>query len=92
MPSRRPVVALAMALLFLAPSRSAMAQGAKGLEQAEPPDPEDDAPAVAEATTEWQLQTEPWTFIVDAEGRIAARFEGVASAEELRDAIQQTLG
>jgi len=49
MPSRRPVVALAMALLFLAPSRSAMAQGAKGLEQAEPPDPEDDAPAVAEA-------------------------------------------
>jgi outer membrane receptor protein involved in Fe transport len=49
MPSRRPVVALAMALLFLAPPRSAMAQGAKGLEQAEPPDPEDDAPAVAEA-------------------------------------------
>jgi hypothetical protein len=41
----------------------------------------------APPTTEWNLQSEPWVFIVDADGRIAMRFEGAASAEELRQAI-----
>lgn len=48
-------------------------------------------PIRADPTSEWRLQTEPWTFIVDAQGRIAARFEGTASPDELRQAIQQTL-
>jgi hypothetical protein len=26
---------------------------------------------------EWNLETEPWTFVLDATGRVAARFEGV---------------
>jgi hypothetical protein len=37
---------------------------------------------------EWNLQTEPWVFVVDADGKIAAKFEGSASAEELRAAIE----
>ena len=41
----------------------------------------------APPTIEWNLQSEPWVFIIDADGRIAMRFEGAASAEELRQAI-----
>jgi hypothetical protein len=37
---------------------------------------------------EWNLQTEPWAFVVDADGKIAAKFEGSASADELRAAIE----
>jgi hypothetical protein len=38
---------------------------------------------------EWHLRTEPWTFVVDSRGRIAARFEGVVSVAELEEAVQQ---
>jgi hypothetical protein len=37
---------------------------------------------------EWNLQTEPWVFVVGADGRITAKFEGSASADELRAAIE----
>ena len=32
---------------------------------------------------EWGLETEPWTFILDREGVVAARFEGFVTDEEL---------
>ncbi|MFQ5948811.1 MAG: hypothetical protein ACE5KX_08125 [Acidimicrobiia bacterium] len=35
------------------------------------------------AVAEWNLPSEPWVFVVDAGGDIAARFEGVVSQEEL---------
>ncbi len=38
---------------------------------------------------EWRLRTEPWTFVVDSRGRIAARFEGVVSVAELEEAVRQ---
>lgn len=41
----------------------------------------------AAPTNLWKLQTEPWVFIVDSDGKIAMRFEGAASVEELRQAI-----
>ncbi len=41
---------------------------------------------------EWGLQTEPWVFIVDGDGIIASRFEGAASADEIRRAIDDVLG
>lgn len=40
---------------------------------------------------EWNLPTEPWTFLVDASGRIRARFEGAVSLAELEQAIRTTL-
>lgn len=40
---------------------------------------------------EWNLPSEPWTFIVDSQGRIAAKFEGFASSDELREALEQVL-
>jgi hypothetical protein len=35
----------------------------------------------------WRLRTEPWTFVIDRTGRIAARFEGAFSAGELERAV-----
>ncbi len=43
------------------------------------------------AVFEWELQTEPWVFVVDAAGRVSSRFEGTASTEELVDAIELAL-
>ncbi len=40
---------------------------------------------------EWDLQTEPWTFLVGADGRIKAKFEGPLSVEELTDAVKKNL-
>lgn len=40
----------------------------------------------------WSLQTEPWTFVIDAAGRVSARFEGMVSAAELEAALQRVVG
>jgi hypothetical protein len=40
---------------------------------------------------EWNLRTEPWTFLVGADGRIKEKFEGSVSAGELRAAIRSKL-
>jgi hypothetical protein len=37
----------------------------------------------------WRLPTEPWAFVVDRRGRIAARFEGVFSVGELARAVER---
>ena len=41
-----------------------------------------------EAVMEWGLPSEPWVFVVDARGRVTAKFEGALSAEELADAVR----
>jgi len=40
---------------------------------------------------EWGLPSEPWTFIIDADGAIAAKFEGFADEDELDAAIREVL-
>lgn len=40
---------------------------------------------------EWNLPTEPWTFLVGADGRIVARFEGTVSVNELETAVREKL-
>ena len=40
------------------------------------------------AATQWGLPSEPWVFVVGADGRIAAKFEGIVTASELRDAVE----
>ena len=32
---------------------------------------------------EWGLPTEPYVFVVDAQGKVAAKFEGMAYPDEL---------
>jgi hypothetical protein len=40
---------------------------------------------------EWRLPSEPWTFLVGADGRIKAKFEGAVSLGELSAAIRRSL-
>lgn len=37
---------------------------------------------------EWGLATEPWTFVVGADGKISDRFEGLVSVHELEAAVR----
>ena len=37
----------------------------------------------------WRLKTEPWTFVIDRRGKVAARFEGVFSVGELARAVEK---
>jgi hypothetical protein len=39
--------------------------------------------------TEWNLPSEPWVFVVGRDGKIAARFEGHVSVEELTMAVRR---
>ena len=41
---------------------------------------------------EWGLPTEPWTFVIDADGIVRAKYEGFVSTAELEEAITSTLG
>jgi hypothetical protein len=40
---------------------------------------------------EWRLISEPWIFVVDRQGIIRAKFEGLVTKRELEQALQQTL-
>jgi hypothetical protein len=40
---------------------------------------------------EWNLPTEPWTFLVNAKGTIVERFEGTVSVDELETAVREKL-
>jgi len=40
---------------------------------------------------EWRLDTEPWVFVVDRDGIIRAKFEGLVTGQELESALQQIL-
>jgi len=40
---------------------------------------------------EWRLQSEPWIFVVDGQGIIRAKFEGLVTERELESALQQIL-
>ena len=50
---------------------------------------EDNDPAKGENgwVREWKLPSEPWVFVVGADGTIAARFEGTVSVRELDEAV-----
>ena len=45
----------------------------------------------APAVGEWGLLTEPWTFIVDRQGNVAAKFEAFTTAEEIEEQLVRIL-
>jgi hypothetical protein len=51
----------------------------------------DNLPIPVDATNIWGLQTEPYIFVVDSSGKVTAKFEGIASDEELRAAFDADL-
>ena len=40
---------------------------------------------------EWRLQTEPWIFVTDTDGAVVAKFEGLATVEEVRETLVSVL-
>ena len=43
---------------------------------------------ISPTLTEWNLPSEPWTFVVDGDGLVQAKFEGFATSQELGDALE----
>jgi hypothetical protein len=59
------------------------------------PQPEfgaDGSPQAVPAAVEWGLPTEPWVFVVRADGTLAAKFEGAVGADELQAALDALSG
>jgi hypothetical protein len=50
---------------------------------------ENNRPIAVPATSEWGLPTEPYIFVVGSNGKVSAKFEGIASADELRAAFDE---
>ncbi|MEO6197708.1 MAG: hypothetical protein ABIP58_06320 [Dehalococcoidia bacterium] len=50
------------------------------------------AACLVPTVNEWRLQTEPWVFIVGSDGSVAAKFDGIASYEEMDAAMKRVLG
>lgn len=46
---------------------------------------------VVKEMAEWGLDTEPWVFVLDGDGRVVARFSGPLSPAELLSALQPLL-
>ena len=46
---------------------------------------------IVPAALEWNLPTEPWTFILDQAGRIQAKFEAFTTEVELEEALEEVL-
>jgi hypothetical protein len=47
---------------------------------------------VVESVVEWGLVAEPWVYVVDKDGIVTGSFEGAASDDELRTAIDEVAG
>ncbi len=43
---------------------------------------------LTDVAREWRLPSEPWVFVIDSEGRVSARFEGLVSEYELAEALK----
>ena len=41
--------------------------------------------------SQWGLQTEPWVFVIDGQGKMAARFEGVVTSGEISAVLDRLL-
>ena len=50
-----------------------------------------DRAIISPVVREWNLPSGEWTFVIDRAGAIAARFEGFATLDELRDALGDAL-
>ena len=46
---------------------------------------------ISPTLTEWNLPSEPWTFVIDGEGLVQAKFEGFATSRELEEALATVL-
>jgi len=47
---------------------------------------------LAPAAQEWHLPSEPWVFVLDRQGLVAAKFEGVVTVEDVEAALAGLVG
>ena len=43
------------------------------------------------ATEEWGLRTEPWVFVIDRQGKVTAKFEGITDLDEVESVLARVL-
>ena len=43
------------------------------------------------AMRDWRLNTEPWVFVVDRAGRVAGKFEGIMSVDEVEQSLVRAI-
>ena len=52
---------------------------------------DEQAKTVAPAMTAWSLDSEPWTFLINADGSVASSFEGPVVSSQVEEALQKVL-
>ena len=57
------------------------------IEQGQRPGKDD----TVDAVREWGLPTEPWTFVVDANGNIHSKFESYTSQETIAASLEEVV-
>jgi hypothetical protein len=53
--------------------------------------PDERSAIYADAMTAWNLQSEPWMFLIDTRGNVAARYEGGITKEEIGPALEKLI-
>jgi hypothetical protein len=46
---------------------------------------------IVPAVGEWGLRSEPWTFVIDGQGKVRAKFEAFSTVEEIEAALKELL-
>jgi hypothetical protein len=44
-----------------------------------------------QAAKDWGIETEPWIFVVDAQGKVAGKFEGIIALDEVESVLTRVL-
>ncbi len=64
---------------------------AKADSEGRSPTPDELHAGLSDAMATWNLYSEPWLFLIDSKGIIAARYEGGITSEELTPSIEKLL-
>jgi hypothetical protein len=64
---------------------------AKADQEKRPPTAEEASAGLSDAMVAWRLASEPWLFLIDAKGIVAARYEGGITKEELGPALEKLI-
>ena len=55
------------------------------------PNPDLSKPQIADAMTAWGLKTDPWTYLLDKDGVVVWRVEGLVTTDEVQAALDKLL-
>lgn len=75
-----------LAMIHAEPYRVSLQGGELALESPGGP------PRLAEWSEAWGIAEPPWTFVVDGEGRLRGKFQGIVSSDELRSLMHTVAG